>query len=334
MTSELKGVMVGAGFFAEFQAEAWNRLPGARITAVADLDPDKAAAFAARWNIPNVYRDAAEMLARERPDFIDIVTTPETHLALARLGAEAGVAVICQKPMAPTYEECVAMVEACERAGVRLLIHENWRWQPWYREIKRLEQAGRFGKVFHLAFRMRNGDGRGANPYTRQPYFRFMKRFLIHETLVHFLDTFRFLAGEIRSLHCRIARVNPLIAGEDYALITMTFESGAHGMIDANRISGPLPLDPAFGTFWMEGERAMVRMSPDGRLWLTDYGDSERQHPYEIPEAGYKGDSVLALQRHFIQCLTTGARCESEGRDYLRTVAAVMECYRSAEAAE
>ncbi len=332
MTSELKGVMVGAGYFAAFQAEAWNRLPGVRITAVADLDRDKAAAFAARWNIPGVYQSAAEMLERERPDFIDIVTTPETHLDLTRLGAEAGVAVICQKPMAPTYAQCLAMVDACERAGVRLLIHENWRWQRWYREIKRLDEEGRFGKVFHLAFRMRNGDGRGADPYKIQPYFRFMERFLINETLVHFLDTFRFLGGEIRSLECRTARVNPIIRGEDYALIMMTFESGAHGMIDANRISGPLPLDPTFGTFWMEGDRAMIRLSPDCRLWITDYGEPEREHEYPIPTTGYKGDSVFALQQHFVRCLATGERCESEGRDYLRTIDAVMECYRSAGA--
>src|SRR5258708_4541131 len=252
--SDLKGVMIGAGFFAAFQAEAWKRIAGAEITAVADLDASKAAAFAAHWGIEGVYADPAEMLDRERPDFADIVTGPETHRALTEMAASRKIQVICQKPMAPRVEECAAMVEACERNGVRLLMHENWRWQPWYREAKRLERQGRFGRIFHVAFRMRNGDGRGPAPYTIQPYFRQMPRFLIQETLVHFLDTFRFLAGEIQSLYCRTSRINPVIRGEDYAILHLSFESGAQGLIDSNRISGPMPLDPAFGTLHIEGE--------------------------------------------------------------------------------
>lgn len=330
--SDLKGVMAGAGFFAAFQAEAWNRIGGAQITAIADLDRAKAEAFAERWNIPRVYTDVDEMLTGERPDFLDIVTGPDTHRPLTELAAQRGVQVICQKPLAPSPEDCAAMVEACERAGVRLLVHENWRWQPWYREARRVAGSGALGAVFHVAFRMRNGDGRGPEPYTVQPYFRQMKRLLVFETLVHFLDTFRFLAGEIRSLFCQTARINPSIQGEDYAIIQLAFESGAHGLIDANRISGPLPLDPAFGTLRMEGDRGMLRMTPEGRLWFTTYGRPEVEHAYAIPGSGYKGDSVLALQEHLVTCLRDGAPCESEGRDYLRTVAAVTACYQSAGA--
>lgn len=329
--SQLKGAMVGAGFFAAFQAEAWNRIPGARIAAVADLDAGRAREFAARWGIPSVYADAAEMLEKERPDFLDIVTGPETHRALAELGARAGAAVICQKPLAPTLEDCTAMVEACERAGARLIVHENWRWQPWYREAGRLIGTGSFGRVFYLGFRMRNGDGRGPEPYTLQPYFRNMKRFLIFETLVHFLDTFRFLCGEVARVYCRTSRVNPAIAGEDCAVIHLDFENGAQGLIDANRISGPLPLSATFGTLRVEGDRAMLRMNEDGRLWRTEYGGPEQPHDYEIPREGYRGDSVRAAQRHYAECLASGRESESEGRAYLRTVEAVTACYRSAE---
>jgi len=329
--SELKGVMVGAGFFAAYQAEAWNRVPGVRIAAVADLDGQRARDFAARWKIPGVYTDAAAMLERERPDFVDIVTGPETHRGLVELGAQARVAVICQKPLAPTREDCAAMVEACERAGVRFMVHENWRWQPWYREIKRVIQTNVLGRLFYLGFRMRNGDGRGPDPYTLQPYFRNMKRFLIFETLVHFLDTFRFLGGEIGRVYCRTSRVNPIIAGEDCAVIHLDFENGMQGVIDANRISGPLPLSATFGDLRLEGDRAMLRMTHDGRLWLTEYGSEERAHDYDIPQRGYRGDSVRAAQQHYAACLAEGCASESEGRAYLRTVEAVMACYLSAE---
>ncbi len=330
MTEQLRGAMVGAGFFAQFHAEAWKRIPAVNIAAIADADGERAARFADRWGIPAAYASAGEMLERAQPDFVDIVTRPDSHLPLTRLAAQNGVDIICQKPMADSLEQCLEMVKVSAEAGVRLVIHENWRWQPWYREVKRLAGEGRFGRIYHLAFRMRTGDGRGSEIYTAQPYFRDMPRFLLHETIVHFLDTFRFLAGEIETVCCTTQRVNPAIRGEDYAIVQLRFASGACGIIDANRISGPGPAPPALGEFWLEGERAAVRMSPDGSLWLRDYGQEEVAHVFEKPDSGYKGDSIKAMQEHFIACLQSGAPAESEGRLYLRTVAVVEACYRSA----
>ena len=126
----MKGAIVGGGFFAGFHMDAWQRMPDVEIVAVVDTDAGRAKEFAEKWNIPRVYGDVREMIALERPDFVDIATRPEAHLHLTALAAEAKVHVICQKPMAPTWEESVAMVDVCRENGVRLLMHENWRWQP------------------------------------------------------------------------------------------------------------------------------------------------------------------------------------------------------------
>jgi predicted dehydrogenase len=327
----LKGVMIGAGRFARFQAEAWRRVEGARLVAVADAAPGRAGEFSERFGIARAYHDAAEMLERERPDFVDVVTRPDSHSELVRLAARCGANVICQKPMAPSWEECVAMVNVCADANVRLLIHENWRWQPWYREIKRLLDRGAVGRPFYAGFVMRNSDGRGAEPYTAQPYFREMGRLLVYEMVVHFIDAFRFLLGEFRSVFCRMGRVNPGVKGEDYTLINLDFENGASGLIDANRISGPARREPISEELTVEGSRGKIRLARDCRIWLDEYGDAERPHDYAFPAEGYRGDSVRAAQRHFISCLRTGERCESEGEDYLKTVAAVFACYDSAE---
>lgn len=326
-----RGVLVGAGYFARFQAEAWGRIPAAEIVAVADPVPGKARAFATEFGIPRAYESAAEALDRERPDFADVATRPESHPELTREAARLGAHVVCQKPMAPTWDECVGMVEACEAAGVRLLMHENWRWQPWYREARRLLDAGALGRVFQFTFRWRTGDGRGPDPYTVQPYFRAMPRLLVYETLVHLLDTARFLGGEIAGVFCANRRVNPAIAGEDQSLIVLTFTSGVPGLIDANRISGPVPAPVAMNDLTVEGDRGVLRLSPDGRLWLTEHGHAEREHTFPTTGEGYKGDSVRATQEHLIECLRSGRPSESDGRDYLNTVRAVFACYRSAE---
>jgi predicted dehydrogenase len=327
----LKGVMIGAGRFARFQAEAWRRVESAQIAAVADAAPGRAEEFSERFGIARAYQDATEMLERERPDFVDIVTRADSHLELVKLAAQCGASVICQKPMAPSREECVAMVNVCADANVRLLIHENWRWQPWYREIKRLLDQGAVGRPFYAGFVMRNSDGRGAEPYTAQPYFREMERLLVYEMVVHFIDTFRFLLGEFTSVFCRMGRVNPGVKGEDCTLIHFDFENGARGLIDANRISGPARREPISEELIVEGDRGKIRLARDCRIWLDDYGDAERPHDYAFPAQGYRGDSVRAAQRHFLSCLQTAERCESEGEDYLKTVAAVFACYDSAD---
>ena len=330
----MRGAVIGAGYFAGYHAEAWRRMPGVEIVAAVDPAGGRSTAFAERWGLPRAYTDAQEMLRNERPDFVDIVAPPAMHLALVTLAADHGAQVICQKPMAPTWEECVAMIAAVHHRGVRLLIHENWRWQPWFREIKRMLDEGFCGEVFHAAFRMRAGDGRGPEPYVQQPYFREMKRLLVYEMLVHFLDTFRFLVGEIATVYCRLQRINPAIVGEDCALIELSFASGAQGLIDANRFTGPAKPAITNATFEIEGRRGAIRVTPEGDIWLNNYEQPERLHEFARPETGYKGDSVFAAQKHYISCLREGVACETEGADYLKTVASVLACYESAETGE
>src|SRR5690349_6396088 len=100
--SSLQGVMIGAGFFAKFQAEAWKRISGVEVVAVADPLPGRAEAFAAEFGIARSYTDAGAMLRSEHADFVDIVTRPEFHRELSHLAAQHCRAVICQKPMAPS----------------------------------------------------------------------------------------------------------------------------------------------------------------------------------------------------------------------------------------
>ena len=114
MTALLRGVGVGAGYFSAFHYEAWSRLDQVEITAVCDPDADRAAQVQARFGITRHYADARAAIEAERPDFLDIITPPSSHLDLVREAAGRGVHVICQKPLAPSLEEAGRIV-ACVR---------------------------------------------------------------------------------------------------------------------------------------------------------------------------------------------------------------------------
>jgi len=194
---KLRGASIGAGYFAKFQHEAWSRIPEVEIVAVCDQVEDKARAVQEQFGIVNRYTRWTEMLDREKPDFVDIITPPDTHEEMCAFASRLGINVICQKPLAPSMEEARRIVETAQAASVRLMVHENFRWQPWYRKIKELQTAGTIGEFTHIHILTRLGDGWGERAYLdRQPFFRDYPRLLIYETGVHFIDTFRYLLAK------------------------------------------------------------------------------------------------------------------------------------------
>ena len=331
---KLRGVVLGAGYFSRFQYEAWARISEVEIAALANRDLAKARETVARHGIPRAYAwsDLAMMLDAERPDFVDIITPPETHLEVVQLAAARGIAIICQKPLAPTWDECVAVVETARQAGVRFMVHENFRWQPWYREMRRQLEAGTLGELFSISIRTRLGDGWQDDAYlARQPFFRTYPRLFVYETGVHFLDTFRYLGGEIASVYTRLQKRNAAIKGEDAAQIVCGFASGATAILDASRYNEAETTDLryTFGTVRLDGSKGHLELDLEGNLTLKILGQPSRRLDYPHTREGFAGDSVYALQRHFVERMTDGASFESTGEDYLKSTALMEACYRS-----
>lgn len=315
--------LVGLGYFAGFHAEAWRRIDGAELFATCDVDPARGAD----------HRRVADLLAT-RPDIVDIASPPRTHAGIVRAALEIRPsAIICQKPFCTSLEEAAATTEAAEAAAIPLVIHENFRFQPWFRTIKAALDAGDVGRPLTFLMRMRTGDGRGPDAYRdRQPYFRDMRRFLVHETGVHYLDTFRFLFGDPDGVYADLRRLNPAIRGEDAGHVILDYGSGMRAVLDANRVAHAEAADPrlTFGDACLEGDAATVRLHGDGRVTLRASGAREdrtllpaRAYP------GFAGDCVHALQGHVVSALRGRGVLENEARSYLDVMRLVDLCYAS-----
>ena len=99
-----KGVAPGAGYSSRFQYEAWTRIPEANIVAIYDRTESNAREMTAAYGVPRYYSDWREMVDREKPDFADIITPPETHEKMCGFLAGRGVHISGQKPLAPTLD--------------------------------------------------------------------------------------------------------------------------------------------------------------------------------------------------------------------------------------
>jgi predicted dehydrogenase len=323
----LKGGVIGCGFFAANHLAAWELLDGVRITAVCDRDPAKA-----EWDGAKSYTDAAAMLAAEKLDFVDIITTVESHRPLVELAAAHKVPVICQKPFARDLAEARAMVDACERAGVPLMVHENFRWQSPLMAVQDVLEAGEIGEPTYARIQFRHAY----DIYANQPYLKTEKRLAIMDLGIHVLDLARFHLGEATRLHCRTQRINPKVAGEDCVTIVLDHESGAVSLVDFS-FATKLSPDPFPETLVrIEGTKGTVELFQGYRLKVsgTDWSREENVEP-DVPSFGAKPwhniqESVVNIQRHWIDCLKTGREPATSGADNLKTLDLVFKAYESA----
>lgn len=326
--------IAGCGYFSRFHQDAWSRIAGVRVVGVADRDAGKREGAAGLFPGAGAFEDAETMLDATRPDLIDIVTPPQTHRALVEAAARRGVRMICQKPLAPTFDEAQEIVTIAEEVGVMLAVHENFRFMPWFREARRLVSGGAIGTPLNINFRLRPGDGQGPEAYlSRQPYFQSMPRFLIHETGIHLIDVFRDIMGEITGVFARLRRINPVIKGEDAGLVIFDFASGAAGLFDGNRHIDHPADDTRMtnGVLLIEGDGGVLRLDGHGRLFLRPLHGEEREHAYAWERRGYGGDCVYGQCLHVVEHLTEGKALVNSGRDYLRNLAIEEAVYRSAE---
>lgn len=330
----LRGALIGCGFVAAHHLAAWAETPHAELVALCDIDPGRLARAAARYPHLRGYTSMTELLDRERPDFVEICTRPDSHRALTEQAAAAGAHVLCQKPVAATRVDLLAMIAACDRAGVRLMVHENWRFRPWYRALRAAIDAGSAGRVIRL--RLAHRDTRALRPdgFADQPYFAAMPRLILLEMGPHLIDTARFLMGEIHGVVARLDRFGPGHPGEDCATLLLRFASGAAGVLDLSWCApaGTARPEWALNETVVEGDQAALRLRPDGQIDRLDHDGGARILPVPLPpDDRVYVDGYAATQRHFIDGILHGRPHETSGAQTLRTMDVLWAAYRSAE---
>ena len=331
----LKVVVVGLGYFSRFHLAAWQSNDRVEIVGVCDADLDRLSIVRTELGIAGS-QDINQLLNQVSVDIIDVVTPPDAHNVVVRAALEKTRTVICQKPFCQSLVEADALITDAEAAGTQIFIHENFRFQPWRREIRDFLDSGRMGQVYQARFSLRPGDGRGPNAYQdRQPAFRTMPRLLLHETGIHFIDLFRWLLGEIESVYAEIQQLNPAIVGEDTATMILNHEGGIRSIFDGNRLSDHVASDLRYtmGELQIEGEGGRLSLNGSGELSFRPFGIMQEEQIHinrQIDESSFGGGCVAALIDHVVDSLLSGQPPENPARDYLQVMAIKEAAYHSA----
>ncbi len=330
----LRGALVGCGQFAQNHLHAWQQVSGAALVAVCDADPARAQRAGQQFGVRAAYTEMETLLESENLDFVDIATRMESHQTLTEQAARAGVHVLCQKPLAPTLGEARTMVEVCAGAGVKLLVHENFRFQRPMRIMGQL--CGHLGPLFYGRFAFRTHY----DIYAHQPYLATDSRFILSDVGVHLFDLLRYFMGEVSSLTCLTQQVNPNIHGEDVANVLCKLSSGASAALELSYHSS-CAADPFPQTLVvLEGTRGSLTLERDGQITAVLDGATSRidarptWQDWVSPPGHFIQDSVLRFQQHAVDALTGRLEPETSGQDNLRTLELVEGAYLSASSNE
>jgi len=331
--NKLRFAVIGTGFWANYQIPAWLELEGVELVALYNRTKSKAEQLAHKYNIPAVYDSVEKLIEIEKLDFVDIITDVDTHAPFTELAAKKGIAVICQKPMAPRLSIAKEMVDICHRQQVPFLIHENFRWQSPLRKLKELLNSGRIGNVFKARVMFCSGFP----VFDNQPFLAELDEFILTDIGSHTLDICRFLFGEVDTLFCQTHSVNKKIKGEDVANVFMKMHNGISCYAEMSYAS-ILEYESFPQTFVLvEGEYGSLHLTKDFEIRLTTRDGTEIWkaepilYPWIDPAYAVIHSSIVDCNRDILNHLQGKTNAETTGVDNFETVRLVHASYASAK---
>lgn len=264
MAERLNLAVIGAGRIGRVHAENLAfRIPQARLVAVSDVIESAARQAAAAYQIPKVYTDYRQALDDREVEAVVICSSTDTHAEIIEAAAQAGKHIFCEKPIALDLERIDQALAAVERAGVKLQVGFNRRFDPGFRRAREVVAMGRIGTPHVLRITSRDPE---------PPPISYVKVSggLFLDMAIHDFDMARFLMGaEVEEVYAAgSVLVDPAIgeAGDiDTAVITLRFTTGALGVIDNSR-KAVYGYDQRVEVFGSQGMVMVGNRTPDNAV--------------------------------------------------------------------
>jgi predicted dehydrogenase len=158
MGKPLRVGIVGLGAVANMHLKAYEKVAGMEVIGAADASPSRVASARTEFSFP-IFTTLKELISELRPDICCVLTPPAAHEEATVRCAEAGVHVLCEKPMALSIRACQIMIEACRQNGVKLCYGASYRYLPTLLMAREMILDGQLGEILLLREYMVGGSG-------------------------------------------------------------------------------------------------------------------------------------------------------------------------------
>lgn len=331
--------LLGCGRIAKRHAEllGTGQIAGAQLAAVCDIDPARADAFATRYGVPG-FTSLAALLAHPGIDAVAVLTPSGVHAKHAIQIANAGRHIVVEKPMALTLEDADAMIAAADRAGVRLFVVKQNRFNVPVVKAREALEAGRLGKLVLGTVRVRWCRDQS---YYDQDAWRgtwAQDGGVIANQASHHVDMLGWFMGPVQCVHARSARALVDIEAEDTVVATLRFRNGALGIVEATGATRPKDLEGSLSVLGSGGAIEIGGFAVNQiRHWqfvAPDVADAEVMERFSVNPPNVYGFGHQAYYEHVVDCLAHGKPAlvdGREGRGSLELVAALYESMASGQ---
>lgn len=327
------GVAIIGTRFGNLHAEAISEMPDrARVVAICSGSEENARISAERWGAELGTTSYEQALRHPGVDAVHLCLPHALHAPMAIAAAQAGKHILTEKPIATTVEDADRMISAATQAGVLLMVSLNQRFLRHHQRAKELVDSGTVGDIF-----LCEGTFLGFSPIKKG--WRYDRAQVGGGVLIdsgtHRIDLLRWIVGEVETVQAVSGRyIHKGMEGEDTAVVTLRFTSGALGLIVCSwGVKTPireeaLKLAGTRGTLWTDNATLSltyaVEEPPGTILPVTQETFREVTYP----------DSVKRTIAHFLDCLQTGARplvTAEDGREALKIARAAYEAIRTGQ---
>ncbi len=312
-----------------------NEINGSKLTAVCDVNKDRAKATGEKYVVP-WYTDIHSLMSeRKQIDVISVLTESGNHARNVIEVAPYGKHVIVEKPMALTLDDADAMIRACDENDVRLFVVKQNRFNVPVVKLRRALETRRFGKLVMGTVRVR-----WCRPqhYYDQDEWRgtwAMDGGVLTNQASHHVDLLEWMMGDVESVFAKSTTALADIETEDTAVVTLKFTNGALGVIEATTATRPKDLE---GSLSILGENGSVVIGGfavnEMQTWNFSEPiseDADVLSKYSVNPPNVYGFGHKAYLNHVVDCVENDKKQLVDGLEGRRSLELIMAIYESIE---
>jgi UDP-N-acetyl-2-amino-2-deoxyglucuronate dehydrogenase len=332
----LKFSIVGCGRIAKRHADllGTNQIDNANLAAVCDVDESRAKLYGQQFNVP-WFTDMHQMMQSVDVQVVVVLTPSGMHAEHVIQLSQYKKHIVVEKPMALNLDEADAMIESCDRNGIKLFVVKQNRFNVPVQKLRLALDQGRFGKLVLGTVRVR--WCRPQSYYDLDSWrgtWAFDGGVLTNQAS-HHIDLLEWMMGDIESVFAKSTTALVNVETEDTAVATVKFRNGALGIIEATTATRPADLE---GSISVMGEGGSVVINGfavnNMQTWSfaeKQLGDEDVLKKYSVNPPNVYGFGHHAYYEHVVDCILNEKVALVDGLKGRKSLELIMALYESIE---